>query len=272
VPRYEENIVKVNFKSAAIAAVRCGFVLMLAQGLSYAQPGVQATPPKPGDVIVIMSNGLRAPMEAVRTQAEQAAGHPIAMVYGASLALKPKIEAGDKFDIAVLTPEALEDLMKQGKIVPGSRFDIARVPVAIGFRGDGAKMDISTLDSLKKALLSPNVKSIRYAGNGASLPAINKMVETLGIAAEFKAKAITQGPAVMLGPGEIEFNINLLSEILPNKNLQNLGVLPKEVNVPAVMAAGISANPVDPKAAKDLMKFFQGATIEPALSANGMMR
>lgn len=108
----------------------------------------------------MMSNGLKAPMEAVRAQAEQAIGHPRNIEYGASLALKPKIEAGEVCDVGLLIPEALDDLIKQGKIVAGSRVDVARVPVAIGQRGDAPKPDITMLDGLKRALLGAT--SIRY--------------------------------------------------------------------------------------------------------------
>jgi molybdate transport system substrate-binding protein len=225
---------------------------------------------KPGETRLIVSNGLRAPLEAVKTQAEKAIGHPLVTQYGASLGLKATIESGQPFELAIVTPEVLDDMIKQGKVLAGSRFDIARVPVAIGQRGDAPPCDFSTSVALKDTMV--NAKSIRWATNGASLPTINHVLEKLGIGDEIRAKVNLPGQ-VALGPGEYELNINLASEILPLTNHAHLGNIPAELNIPAVMSAGIGASSdTDSQAAKALLKFLQGPAIEPALNANGMTR
>jgi hypothetical protein len=45
-----------------------------------------------------------------------------------------------------------------------------------------------------------------------------------------------------------------------------------ELQVPAIITAVISANTTDVRAAKALITFLQGPTIEPSLKASGMRR
>ena len=91
-------------------------------------------------------------------------------------------------------------MIAAGRIVPGSRFDVARVPVAIGQRGEAPKSDISTPAALKATLLK--AKAVRWATNGASLPTINKMLEGLGIRKELEAKLNVPREQLQLGAGE----------------------------------------------------------------------
>jgi molybdate transport system substrate-binding protein len=143
------------------------------------------------------------------------------------------------------------------------------VPVAIGQRGDAPKIDMSTPAALKDAMLK--AKSLRWSPTGAALLTVNKVLDTLGIRETVKAKHNMPAP-VALGPGEYELNLYPLSEILDNKALTNLGPVIPELQVPAVITATISKNTTDAAAAKALIKFLQGPTMDPALKANGMTR
>lgn len=251
--------------AAATAALNLGFVFLLAQGV----PAKAAEGDKP-ELHAIMSAGIRPPMEGVRPAAEKALGRPIKIEYGASLSLKPKIAEGAACDVVIITPESLDELTKLGKVVPGSRMDVTRVPAAIGQSGDAPKLDISTLPKLKAALLG--AKSIRYTPNGATLPSIQKAFQTLGIVDEMKAKTINERDPLKLAPGEYDLYLHLTSEVLPRKDMVYLGEMPAEVNLPAVMSAGVCTSATDPAGAKALIQFLMGPAIDPGLKENGMKR
>ena len=51
--------------------------------------------------------------------------------------LREKIDAGEAFDLAVLTPEATADLAKQGKVMAGTNAEIARVGIGFQLAGNG---------------------------------------------------------------------------------------------------------------------------------------
>ena len=97
------------------------------------------------------------------------------------------------------------------------RTKLARVGIGVGFRKGAAKPDVRTATGIKQTLLS--AKAIAYTGNGASRPAIDKMIERLGIAKEMQPKshltAAGAAPA-SVAKGESDLVLTLISEILPS--------------------------------------------------------
>jgi molybdate transport system substrate-binding protein len=231
--------------------------------------GQKVAEAKPGEVRVMVTAAIRTPLEAVRADAQKAVGKPLVIEYGSARGnLKDQILAGQPFEVAMLLPDVDEELAKQGKIRPGSVV-IARVPVAIGQRGDAPKIDMSTPAALKAAMLK--AKSLRWSPTGAALLTVNKILDTLDIREAVKSKHNLPAP-VPLGAGEYELNIYPLSEILENKAVTNLGPVIPELQAPAVITAVVSSNTPDADAARAFIKFLQGPALDPALKSSGMTR
>ena len=186
----------------ACAIIGCGMSLLLACGtaaIAQGGRGQRAADAKPGDVRLMVTAAIRTPLEAVRAEAEKTVGHPLVIEYGSARGnLKDEILAGQAFEVAMLLPDVNDELLKAGKIVRGA-FDIARVNIAIGLRGDVPSIDLSTPEAVKKSML--NAKSLRWAPTGAALLTVNKILDTLGIRETVKAKHNMPG-TVPLGPGE----------------------------------------------------------------------
>jgi len=228
---------------------------------------------KPGEVRLLISNGLRAPFEAVRAQAQQAVGHPLVVEYGASRRLQSEIEAGQPFEAAILTGEVVDEMIARHKVVAGSRADLAHVPVAAAERGDAPRPDISTPAALKAALLG--AATVRFADIGASRPTVDNTFAKLGITDALQDRTgPLPGPSTpqpTLAAGQYELILNLASEFHPVAGQTYLGPLPEQFQVPVVMAAGVGASG-DAAAARTLIAFLQGPAIEPALTASRMTR
>ena len=259
-------------KHFAEIAFRLGLAALLDSGtlaIAQGRGGPRMADAKPGDIRVMVTAAIRVPLEEVRAQAGQAVGHPLVIEYGSARGnLKDEILAGQAFEVAILIPDVNDELAKQGKILPGS-VEIARVPVAIGLRGDAPNLDVSTPAALRKTMLT--AKSVKYAPTGAALLTVQKVLSTLGIADSIKDSSKITG-TVPLGPGEYEINLYPLSEILPNKALRNLGPVTAELQVPAIITAVIGKNAADVNSAKALIKFLQGPAIDAALKADGMVK
>src|SRR5262249_53690183 len=75
-------------------------------------------------VHVLASNGVKAVLEDVKKQAEQAIKRPLAIEYDTSTVVKKRIEDGGEFDLAILTSDVIDELAKDAKIDPGTRMDI----------------------------------------------------------------------------------------------------------------------------------------------------
>jgi molybdate transport system substrate-binding protein len=257
--------------SVTNTAVGLGLVLLLATGspvTAQRGPAPNVKDAKPGDVRVMVTAAIQTPLEAVRAVAEKAVGHTLFIEYGSARGnLKNEILAGQSFEVALLLPDVNDELAKAGKIT-ADRFDIARVDVAIGLRGD-VQVDLSTPTAVKKTMLG--AKSLRWSDTGAALLTVNKILDTLRIREAVKGPHAL-GNNVALGPGEYEINIYPLSEILANKNVKNLGVVIPELQVPSIITATIGTNAADMASAMALIRFLQGPALDPALKASGMKR
>ena len=227
-----------------------------------------------GDIKVLCSTALKAVMEELGPQFERTTKHKIVVTYGTSAALKQQIERGEPFDLAVLTPAPMDDLIKQGKIAADTRTSIARTGMAIGIRAGARKPDISTTDALKHALL--DAKSIVYAKEGAAGVYFVALVQRLGIADALKArsKVVATGEEVghAIEGGEAELGILPVSEILPYRGAEVLGPFPADVQEYAVTVAGVGVNAKQGPAAKELIKFITTPAALTVIKKKGMER
>jgi molybdate transport system substrate-binding protein len=222
---------------------------------------------KPGDVRVIVTAAIREPLNAVLKQAEAAIGKPIVAEYGSARGnLKDAILKGQDFEVALLLPDVDDDIHAAGKIGLG-RFEIARVPVAFGLRGEAPNLDVSSAAAIKAAML--NAKSVKYSPTGAALMTVKKILSTLDISNTIHDSSTVWGE-MPLATGEYEINIYPLSEIIHNKKLKNLGAVIPLLQVPAIIEATVGTNATDPKAALALIKFLQGPAIDHVLKDYGM--
>jgi molybdate transport system substrate-binding protein len=225
-------------------------------------------------VHLLVSNGLKASMEDLQATCEASVGHPLDIHYSSTAALKKSIEAGERFDVTMITTEAIEDLVKQGKLAVDTKTSIGRSELGIGIKAGVPKPDIKTVDGLKKALLE--VKSITYPKDGASRAYIEKMFERLGIATEVKPKIILapgSGPATQsVADGKAGFVITLFSEILPIKGVDILGALPGEFQSDIKFSAAAGTAVSDKQAAKAVIACVTGSKATPLLKAKGIDR
>jgi molybdate transport system substrate-binding protein len=226
------------------------------------------------EIHVLASNGIKAVMEELRPQAEREIGRPLAIEFNSSSALKQKIEAGETFDVAILTSDLLEALTKEGKIVKGTGAGIARSGIGVGVRAGAPKPDIRTAAALKETLLK--AKSITFAQDGASRDYIAKILDDFGIAEDVKSKIILeQGStraAARVADGSAELIMTLVSEILPAPGVQLVGPLPPAVQHYVSMSAGVGAKASNADVAKALVKFLSGPAVARTLKAKGMER
>ena len=227
-----------------------------------------------GAVRVLVSNGMKTAMEELQPRCERMIGHPLVLQFNSTAGLKQQIEAGDSFDVAMITSEAADDLIKQGKLAGDSRAAMGRVQLGIGIRAGAAKPDIHTPEALKRTLRA--TKSITYRVDGASRPDIEKMFERLGIAAELQPRIILvegSGTATdSVASGKAELVITLSSEIMPVHGIQLLGPLPLAFQYSIPFEAAVSAKATNADAAKALIAILAGPGVAPVFKASGLDR
>lgn len=247
---------------AVVAITIIGSTLLFAAGVL-----AQTAP-----VRVLASNGVQGALNEIIPQCEHAIGHPLAVDFGTTASIKPRIEGGEAFDFTILTADAVDGLIKEGKAAADSRVSVARVGIGIGIKAGAPKPDVSTPEALKKTLLS--AKSITYAAAGASRPPTDKMLASMGIGDALKSKTLllsgAEETAAAVRDGKAEILITLISEIKSAKGLELAGPLPNEFQAYISFAAAISPNAKNVDAAKAAVKYLTGPKAAAAYKAKGM--
>jgi len=248
--------------AAITLAVAVGFIFLFAQ----------KAPAQGTELRVFTSDGMKAALEELAPQIERSIGRKLATQFDSSKALMDKIQSGAPFDVAILTSDVVDDLIKQGKIAAGTRVEIARTGMGIGIRAGATKPDISTTEALKRTLAG--AKSITFNPIGASAEHINAMFARLGIAENVKPKltldARAGGPQMNVAEGKAELVITLIPEIKFFKGVDFVGPLPADFQSYVTFAAGVATNTHNADAAKELIKFITGPSAAPALKAKGV--
>ena len=226
------------------------------------------------EIKVLTAGAFKQVLLALLPDFERTSGHKVTVENDTVGALTKRIAGGEVFDLAVLTPKAVDDLAKEGKFVAGSRASLARVGVGVVVKDGTPKPDISSVAAFKQALLA--AKSVAYidpAAGGSSGIYVAGLLDKLGIAGEVKPKAkLIPGGAVAehVAKGEAELGIHQISEILPVKGVTLVGPLPAEIQNYTVYAAGIGAHAKESDAAKALLKSLTSPAAAEVLKSKGM--
>lgn len=80
-------------------------------------------------------------------------------------AIPVRLDRGEQIDVVIMVGSSLDDLMAQGKLIPGSKVVLANSPIARAVKQGAAKPDISTVAKFKAALL--NAKTMAYSDSAS---------------------------------------------------------------------------------------------------------
>src|SRR6202453_1764285 len=200
---------------------------------------------------VVSTHAFLEVLTALTPTFENESGFRVTLGLEPSNGIKRQIEAGPSFDVAIVTRAVLDDLIKQGKIVPETQAVLASSGLGLVAREGAPKPDISTEEGFKQALLT--AKSIVRSTEGTSGLYFESLMERLGIADGIRAKT-TLGPsgrvAEFVARGEIAMGVQQIPELLPVEGTVFLGPFPPELQLNTVFAAGVSIRSQNPEAAK----------------------
>src|SRR5262249_793258 len=147
-------------------------------------------------------------------QFEKVSGHKVTTVFTGTLDANKRLAAGETYDLLIMAGPSIDEQIKNGKVVPGSRVDIAKSGVGVGVKAGAPKPDISTTEALKKTLLA--AKSIGYS-TGPSGVYVTGLFQRLGIADEIKSRLRQTPTGVFVGSiiasGEAEICFQQVSEL-----------------------------------------------------------
>jgi molybdate transport system substrate-binding protein len=231
-------------------------------------------PASAAEIKVLAAGAYKQVVLALLPDFEKQTGHKVVVDNGTTGQLKKRIEGGEAFDLLVITPAVVDEMIASGKLAAGSQVKLASPGIGVVVKEGAHKPDISTVDKFKHALLA--AKSVAYidpASGGSSGIYVDKLLVWLGIAEQIKPKAkLKQGGHVadLIVSGEVELGIHQISEIVPVKGAALVGPLPQEIQNTTTYAAGLSASAKDKDAVKELIEYLSGADAAAVLKSKGM--
>src|SRR6185295_19953051 len=95
---------------------------------------------------VLCTNGLKTVMLDLAPDFERTIGTKVTVTWGSANSLLKELESGAGGDLAILTAEAIDGLIKEGKVVAGGRVDLARSAIGLAVRKGTPRPDIGSSD------------------------------------------------------------------------------------------------------------------------------
>jgi molybdate transport system substrate-binding protein len=228
------------------------------------------------DLHVMTSGAFTVAYEELVPAFERETSKKVATAFGASMGNAPdsipsRLQRGEPADVVILAAQALEDLIKQGKVVAGSRVDLVRSSIGMAVRKGAPKPDISSVDALKRALLA--AKSIAYSASASGIYLSTELFPRLGIADQIasKSKRIeSERVGNVVARGEAEIGFQQISELLPVSGIDYVGPLPPDAQRVTVFSAGVATGARDPQAARALIEFLAAPARAAVIKKSGL--
>ena len=225
----------------------------------------------PDPIRVLCSNGVKEAMRELVPAFERANAQRVEITYGSTNGLVADLRNGAAAELVILSAEAIDDLIRQGTVVAGSRVDLGASGIGIAVRQGAPKPDISTAEALKRALLA--ARSIACSRQGLSGVYFPTVLERLGIAAEVRPKIVhpQAGPVgVAVANGEAELGVQQVSELLPVPGIELVGPLPGDLQKDTMFSAGLCAAARAPEAAKALVSALTVPSARTVFASKGL--
>src|SRR5438094_7189651 len=204
-------------------------------------------------------------------QFEKATGHKVRMAFTGTLNVQKRFADGEPYGLIIMAGPAVDEQIKLGKAVAGSRVDFAKSGTGVAMRKGAAKPDIGSAGALKKTLLA--AKSIGYSTGPSGLYMLS-VFEKLGIAGEVKGK-LKQTPSgvfvgTLIASGETEVGFQQISELVHFAGIDYVGPLPGELQRMTLFSAGIHAGAKQADAARTLLKFITARAAAAVIRKHGL--
>ncbi|AIB41062.1 substrate-binding domain-containing protein [Pseudomonas sp. FP1911] len=221
---------------------------------------------------VMTSGGFTAAYKLLGPQYAEQSGDTLETILGPSMGKAPeaipnRLARGEQADVVIMVGYALDELIKQGKVDPASRVELADSRIGLVVKEGAAKPVINT-DAELKAVLS-KAKSVAYSDSASGVYVEKELFKKLGMPA--KGTMIQRVPVgEQVAKGDYEVGLQQVAELLPVKGVTFVGKIPEDVQSVTRFAAGIPVNAKHPEQAKALLQFMASPEAQQEVQSTGL--
>jgi molybdate transport system substrate-binding protein len=222
------------------------------------------------EITVLSGMGSYSGVRDLAAAFSKATGHKVNAVFETQL--NQKLLTNAPADVVAAGPDQMQDLVNQGKVVPGTDTPFTVAPLGISVKAGAPKPNIGTPEAFKAAMLA--AKSVGYS-RGCSGTHAAEIIAKLGIADQMKAKTkLTGGGPVAeyVAKGDFEIGIQQNNVLVGVPGSDFVGALPASIDKPCPFSIGmlkISTQPILARAfiayavSKDSAPVLRQSHLEP---------
>lgn len=233
-------------------------------------------PADAAELRVMISGGFTAAYQQLGPRFTASSGDTLDTISGPSMgeskeAIPNRLARGEHADVLIMVGYALDRLIKEGKVIPASRVELADSRIGMVVRAGAPKPDISTVDKLKDVLL--HAKSVAYSDSASGVYIEKDMFRKLGVEDQVKPKAsmVPRIPvASVVANGDYALGFQQVSELLPVAGVTYAGKVPESVQSVTRFAGGIPVGAAHPDDAKKLLDYLASPQAQPVVHATGL--
>ncbi|MEZ1314921.1 substrate-binding domain-containing protein [Pseudomonas fluorescens] len=228
------------------------------------------------EIRVMTSGGFTAAYKVLGPKFAASSGNTLDTALGPSMGKAPeaipnRLARGEQADVVIMVGYALDDLIKQGKVDPASRVELADSRIGMVVREGAAKPDISSEAGLKQTLLE--AKSVAYSDSASGVYIENQLFKRLGIEEQLKPKS-TMVPKIPVGSvvatGDYQLGFQQVSELLPVPGVSFVAKIPESLQSVTRFAAGIPVGAQHPAQARALLDYLASPAAQADVKATGL--
>lgn len=243
----------------------CRIAVLLLGSLGLAYPAMGA------EIKVLAPNAAKESVAEAISVFERATGHSVVVAWTGTEAISKRVAEGEVVDVVVNTAQNIDRQSRDGKLAGGTRTDFARSSIGVAVSASAARVDVSSVDALKAALLSARTVVVSSGTSGRHML---EVFTKLGVGEQLKAK--TKQPssgaqiADFIAAGEADLGFQQVSELLHAKGIHYLGPLPAELQSYTVYSAALHASAANADAARALLGALRSPAVQTMVRTSGM--
>jgi len=162
--------------------------MVLMAGIAFGTPTLAA------DITVLATPAVKEAYVELVPAFEKETQHKVTTTWVGTADLAKRLNEGAVFDAVICASNLLEELIDNGKLMAGSRSDVARSAVGVAVKAGAPKPQFGSEEALKKTVLTAKSIGISTGPSGVYL---NQLFQRLGVLDEVKPKFKIPAPGGM---------------------------------------------------------------------------
>jgi molybdate transport system substrate-binding protein len=223
------------------------------------------------DITVLATPAIREAYAELVPLFEKQTKHKVTTTWVGSAGFAKRLNEGPVFDAVICPSSLLEELTDTGKVMAGSRSDVARSGVGVAVKAGAAKPQFGSEEALKKTLISAKAIGISTGPSGVYM---NELFQRMGVLDQIKPKLKVPAPggmvAELVAKGEADIGFQQVSELVHKNGVDFVGTLPDSLQKVTLFSGGVHARSEQPDAARAFLRFIASPEHDPVLRKHGL--